>query len=127
MILYTDIDFIIMKVKEKLVQKEGEASMLASVNKQVLLRDIFQQNNKIKYFVFYQTILFPSTSIYSGQILYQTILINDFDLTNTTTDIYHQMEVQLTELESIKTKLITERNDVAAVVRRELAKTCLMI
>ena len=36
------------------------------------------------------------------------------------------MEVQLTELESIKTKLITERNDVAAVVRRELAKTCLM-
>ena len=100
--------------------------MLASVNKQVLLRDIFQQNNKIKYFVFYQTILFPSTSIYSGQILYQTILINDFDLTNTTTDIYYQMEVQLTELESIKTKLITERNDVAAVVRRELAKTCLM-
>ena len=58
--------------------------------------------------------------------IFQIILINIFDLTNTTTDIYYQMEVQLTELESIKTKLITERNDVAAVVRRELAKTCLM-
>ena len=58
--------------------------------------------------------------------IFQTILINIFDPTNTTTDIYYQMEVQLTELESIKTKLITERNDVAAVVRRELAKTCLM-
>ena len=106
MIIYIDIDYMMMKVKEKLVQKEGEASMLASVNKQVLLRlrDIFQ-----------------------------TILFNDFDQTtrssilySTTTDIYYQMEVQLTELESIKTKLITERNDVAAVVRRELAKTCLM-
>ena len=31
-----DIGFMIVKVKEKLVQKEGEASMLASVNKQVL-------------------------------------------------------------------------------------------
>ena len=42
MLLYIEIDYMIMKVKEKLVQKEGEASMLASVNKQVLLRDIFQ-------------------------------------------------------------------------------------
>ena len=32
------------------------------------------------------------------------------------------MEVQLTELEAIKTKLITERNDVAAVVRKEFAE-----
>ena len=59
-----------------------------------------------------------------GPKLWQSVVF--FDLTNTTTDIYYQMEVQLTELESIKTKLITERNDVAAVVRRELTKTCLM-
>ena len=32
------------------------------------------------------------------------------------------MEVQLTELGAIKTKLITERNDVAAVVRKEFAE-----
>merc|ERR1711892_897326 len=31
------------------------------------------------------------------------------------------MEVQIKELESIKTKLIAERNDVAAVVRKEFA------
>ena len=34
--IHIDIGFMIVKVKEKLVQKEGEASMLASVNKQVL-------------------------------------------------------------------------------------------
>merc|ERR1712133_303120 len=33
-----------------------------------------------------------------------------------------QMEVQIAELENIKTKLITERNDVAAVVRKEFAE-----
>ena len=59
MILYTDINYMIMKVKEKLVQKEGEASMLASVNKQVLLRDIFQ-----------------------------TILFNDFDQTTRSSILY---------------------------------------
>ena len=32
------------------------------------------------------------------------------------------MEVQLAELGAIKTKLITERNDVAAVVRKEFAE-----
>ena len=32
-----------------------------------------------------------------------------------------QMEIQTNELESIKTKLIKERNDVAAVVRKEFA------
>ena len=36
--------------------------------------------------------------------------------------IFVQMEVQLTELGAIKTKLITERNDVAAVVRKEFAE-----
>ena len=52
-------------VKERLVQKEGEAMLLTSLNK--------------------------------------------------------QMEVQIAELENIKTKLINERNDVAAVVRKEFA------
>ena len=72
--IHIDIGFMIVKVKEKLVQKEGEASMLASVNKQVLLRDIFQQNNKIKYFVFYQTILFPLTSSHCKQIFFRQFL-----------------------------------------------------
>ena len=114
------------------MQKEGEASMLASVNKQVLLRDIFQiilifLSTKQQDQVFC-VLLDHSFSIKQSLCIhiFQTILRNIFDLTNTTTDIYYQMEVQLTELESIKTKLITERNDVAAVVRRELAKTCLM-
>ena len=122
-----------MKVKEKLVQKEGEASMLASVNKQVLLRDTLSDHS---YLPFNKTtrssILYSIRPFFFHQQAvtvdryFQTIPINIFDLTNTTTDIYYQMEVQLTELESIKTKLITERNDVAAVVRRKLAKTCLM-
>ena len=37
------------------------------------------------------------------------------------TSVNKQMEVQIKELESIKTKLIAERNDVAAVVRKEFA------
>lgn len=44
-----DIDYMIMKVKEKLVQKEGEASMLASVNKQVLLRDILSDHSYLPF------------------------------------------------------------------------------
>ena len=76
------------EVKEKLVQKEGEASMLASINKQVV------------------TFL---------KMLANRWISNDIS-------IFVQMEVQLTELGAIKTKLITERNDVAAVVRKEFAE-----
>ena len=124
---------MIMKVKEKLVQKEGEASMLASVIKQVLLRDTLSDHSYLPFnkttrssilYSSYHSFSINKQSLWTD--IFQTFLINDFDMTNTTTDIYYQMEVQLTELESIKTKLITERNDVAAVVRRELAKTCLM-
>ena len=60
-----DHKFKTNELKERLSHKEGEALMLASVNK--------------------------------------------------------QMEIQTNELESIKTKLIKERNDVAAVVRKEFA------
>ena len=80
------------------MQKEGEAAMLASINKQVaLLKIIYFQNHKS----------------------YRSL---DIWKTNICNQIYQQMEVQLTELEAIKTKLITERNDVAAVVRKEFAE-----
>ena len=82
-----------VEVKEKLVQKEGEAAMLASINKQV--------PQKSKYFE--RTISSQTLPIY-------------FDIWSL------QMEVQLAELGAIKTKLITERNDVAAVVRKEFAE-----
>ena len=75
-------------VKEKLVQKEGEAAMLASINKQVVTFLKLLQNCRLSNAV----------------------------------SIFVQMEVQLTELGAIKTKLITERNDVAAVVRKEFAE-----
>ena len=72
--------------------------MLASINKQVALLKI---------------IYFPKHESYLIHYIWKTNICNQ---------IYQQMEVQLTELEAIKTKLITERNDVAAVVRKEFAE-----
>ena len=69
-----------VEIREKLLQKEGEASMLAVINKQV-------------------------GNHHQGDVF-----------------IHVQMEVQMKELEEVKTKLINERNDVASVVRREFAE-----
>ena len=67
--IHIDIGFMIVKVKEKLVQKEGEASMLASVNKQVLLRDSLSDHSYLPFnkttrsSILYQTVLFPSKQV----------------------------------------------------------------